>query len=120
MQSGQHAVTTTCDMAPGAHGTATSAGNGYVITLVQLNIGLPKLRSGANCVRSTFARRIHLREHTQIQNRSIRIISEEVFVAMSAAAHRLPQSGVYNPLQSIGGIFRTLADLDSAHSIRFR
>src|SRR6266487_3385526 len=120
MQSRQHAVAATTDVASGTHRAARSAGKSHTVTLVQLHISLPKLRSGTNRIRCTFARRIGLREHTQVQNRAIRIVSEKVFVAMSTAAHRRPQSRIHNPLKSIGRVFSALAYLDSAHSVRLR
>ena len=59
-------------------------------------------------------------EQTQIQKRPIRIVSEEVFIAMATAAHRRSQSCVHDPLKSLRHVFGGLAYLDSAHAIRRR
>jgi hypothetical protein len=77
MESRQHAVATASNTAAGTHGPASPAGKRDIVSLIQFHISLPKLRAGANHVRSTFARKIRLREQAQIQKRPIRIVSED-------------------------------------------
>ena len=50
MQSREHAVAASADVAAGAHLVATAAGNGYPVPLVQVDVGLAQLLPRADAV----------------------------------------------------------------------
>jgi hypothetical protein len=58
-------------------------------------------------------------EQAQIQNRTIWIVSEEIFIAMPTTAYGRSQSCANDSLKNYRGFFSGLAYLNSTRGVRF-
>src|SRR5271156_5921357 len=86
VQSREHAVPASADVAPGAHLVATASGDGYTVAFVQVNVDLAQLEARDYAVARSIAGQVHTLEQAKIQDRAPWIVDYEVLVTMAAAA----------------------------------
>ena len=82
------------------------------VAFVEVEINLAQLLSGANAITTAVAGKALRRKKTEIDNSSIRIVNDEIFVAMAAAPHGRAIAGVDNALQDLRSSLRRIAQID--------
>jgi hypothetical protein len=112
VQSREHAITASADVAPGPHLVAAAAGNGYTTALVQVDVHFAQLLPWAYAITRSVAGKADTLQQAKVQDRTARIVDHEVLVAVTSAADGGSHPCVDNALQSFGCLLGGFAQFD--------
>jgi len=86
------------DVAAGCYGGAGSPWEGYAVAFVEVTVAVPELGASADAVGRADSRGVGVGEHAQVEDGSIGVVHDEVFVAVAAAANGGAETGTDDAL----------------------